>query len=84
METPFETRVSILADLWLNYRMDEEFKDFIEYNDMGLPMAYFIENELVDPKPISVQFVNETFDLLLAGLEIEDTGFADLNDLLDI
>jgi len=84
METPFETRVSILSDLWLNYRMDEEFKDFIEYNDMGLPMAYFIENQLVDPKPISIQFVNETFDLLLAGLEIEDTGFEDLNDLLDI
>jgi hypothetical protein len=83
METPFETRVSILADLWLNYRMDEEFKDFIEYNDMGLPMAYFIENQLVEPKPISIQFVNETFELLLAGLEVEDTGFADLNDLLD-
>ena len=72
-----------MADLWLNYRKDEEFKDFIEYNDMGLPMAYFIDNQLVDPKPISVQFVNETFDLFLAGLEIEDTGFQDLNDLLD-
>lgn len=83
METPFETRVSILADLWINYRNDDEFKDFIEYNDMGLPMAYFIDNAMVEAKPIAIQFVNETFDLLLAGLEIEDTGFADLNDLLE-
>jgi hypothetical protein len=63
--------------------MDEEFTDFIQYNDMGLPMAYFIDNQMVDPKPIAVQFINETFDLLLAGLEVEDTGFQDLNDLLD-
>lgn len=83
METAFETRVSILADLWINYRQDEEFKDFIEYNDMGLPMAYFIDNDIVEPKPIGVQFINETFELLLAGLEVEDTGFQDLNDLLD-
>lgn len=83
MTTSFETRVSILADLWINYRNDDEFKDFIEYNDMGLPMAYFIDNAMVEPNPIAIQFVNETFDLLLAGLEVEDTGYADLNDLLE-
>lgn len=83
METPFETRVSILAELWLDYRQDEEFKDFIEYNDMGLPMAYFIHEHMVDPKPMAIQFVNETFELLLAGLEVEDTGFESLTDLLD-
>lgn len=83
METPFETRVSILSELWLDYRKDEEFQDFIEYNDMGLPMAYFIQEGMVDPKPMAIQFVNETFELLLAGLEVEDTGFESLTDLLE-
>lgn len=83
MTTSFETRVSILAELWLDYRQDEEFKDFIEYNDMGLPMAYFIQEGMVDPKPVAKQFIDETFELLLAGLEIEDTGFESLTDLLE-
>lgn len=83
METPFETRVSILAELWLDYRQDEEFKDFIEYNDMGLPLAYFIDNKLVEPTQTAINFVNETFALLLAGLGLEDTGFESLTDLLD-
>lgn len=83
MTTSFENRVSILAELWLDYRKDEEFKDFIEYNDMGLPMAYFIQEGMVDPKPIAKQFVDETFELLLAGLEVEDTGFESLTDLLE-
>jgi hypothetical protein len=81
--TPYSNQVSILADLWLNYRNDEEFQDFIEYNDLGLPLAYAIANDIVKSTEMAEQFVAETFDLLLAGLEIdEDTGFETLDDLL--
>jgi hypothetical protein len=81
--TPYSSQVSILADLWLNYRNDEEFIDFIEYNDLGLPLAYAIANDIVKSTDTAQNFVAETFDLLLAGLEIdEDTGFETLDDLL--
>lgn len=81
--TSFQDKASILADLWLNYRQDAEFDDFIEYNDIGLPLAYAIDNAIVDATPIATRFVEETFALLLEGLEItEDTGFENLDDLL--
>jgi hypothetical protein len=81
--TPFETRCSILADVWMDYRGDEDFADFLSYNDLGLPMAYSIANGIVKSLPIAEEFINETFDLLLAALEIqEDTGFESLEDLL--
>jgi hypothetical protein len=81
--TPFINKVNILAELWIDYKNDEEFVDFIEYNDMGLPLAYFIANDVVKPTVMAERFVNETFDLLLAALEIEeDTGFDSLDDLL--
>ena len=76
-------KAMILGDLWLNYRDDEEFKDFVEYNDLGLPLAYCIANSIVEPNPIAINFINETWDLLLSGLGIEDTGFETLDDLLD-
>jgi hypothetical protein len=83
--TPYSDRIQILADLWLNYRNDEEFVDFIEYNDIGLPLAYILANEIVKPSDMSERFINETFDLLLAGLEIEeDTGFESLDDILGV
>jgi len=81
--TTYSDKCLILADLWLNYRSDEQFKDFVEYNDLGLPLAYAIANSIVDNTEIAEKFVNETFDLLLAGLGIEDTGFEVLDDLLD-
>lgn len=79
--TPFSSKTAILADLWLNYRNDEEFKDFIEYNDLGLPLAYAISNGIVESTDISQRFIEETFDLLLEGLNVEDNGYESIDDL---
>jgi hypothetical protein len=80
--TTYSDKLAILADLWLNYRDDELFNDFVEYNDIGLPLAYIIANGIVDTSDIAERFINETFDLLIAGLEVEDTGFENLDELL--
>jgi hypothetical protein len=82
--TPYSSKCAILAELWLNYRVDEEFSDFIEYNDLGLPIAYAISNNIVKSMPMAEQFINETFDLLLVGVGIEDTGFESLEDILSL
>lgn len=83
MTTTYSDKCNILADLWLNFRDDTNFKDFIDYNDIGLPIAYAIANEIVVSTEIAERFVNETFDLLLSGLGVDDTGFEELDDLLD-
>jgi hypothetical protein len=86
MTTTLENQTAILADLWLNYREDKDFKDFVEYNDIGLPLAYAIANNIVEHTDLSTRFVEETFALLLAGLEIEDSkeGFDTLDDIFDL
>jgi hypothetical protein len=80
--THFSNRVAILADLWLNNRDDDEFEDFTSYNDIGLPLAYMLNEGIVESNEIAERFVSETFDLLLAGLDIEDTGFENLDEML--
>jgi hypothetical protein len=79
--TTIETRAEILAELWLNYRDDEDFEDFVSYNDLGLPLSYMLTAKIVKTTEMADKFVNETFDLLLASLEIEDTGFDSLDDI---
>lgn len=83
--TEFDTRCSILADLWMNYRGDEGFESFIEYNDLGLPLAYLISSNIVKPNAeLATGFINETFELLMAALELEeDFGFASLDEMLN-
>lgn len=84
METSFDNKCAILAEIFLDYRDDAEFDDFREYNDIGLPLAYAIHAEIITKTDRAETFINETFDLLLAGLGIdEDTGFGSVRDLLD-
>ena len=84
MSTPLNKQAEMLADLWLNYRSDEDFQDFIQYNDLGLPLAYALSAGIIQPTEKVEAFVNETFMLLLSGMEIdEDTGFDNLNDIID-
>ena len=83
MKTKFKNKCQILAEIWLDYQDDAEFSDFIEYNDLGLPLAYAISTGIVEKSDGAKNFINETFELLLAGLEIEDTGFEDLESVLE-
>ena len=81
-KTPLSNRTDILAELWIQYKDDPEFVDFISYNDLGLPLAYAVSHGIVEMNDQVTLFVNETFDLLLSGLNIEDTGFDVLDDVL--
>lgn len=85
MATPFADKCGILGRFWIEFREDEELKNFIEYNDVGLPIAYFIAEGLVKETPLSEQYINETFDLLLAAIELteeEVDGIDNLDDLM--
>jgi hypothetical protein len=84
----YQTKCSILGDLWSNYRFDEDFEQFIDYNDLGLPLAYFLAEGLVtEITPEGQLFVNESFNLFIAALEIKEEEIKDdmsLNDLLKL
>lgn len=81
--TDFSNKVKILADLWINYRDEDDFVDFCDYNDLGLPLAYLADNGLATASELGNKYIAETFDLLLVSLKIsEDTGFEDLDEML--
>jgi hypothetical protein len=81
----FSKKCGILADLWLNYKTDSNFEDFVEYNDIGLPLAYAFAEDLAKPTEIGTKYVVETYALLIEALEIEDDPtFETLDDLLSM
>lgn len=81
-KTTFANIVKILSELWIDFKHDEEFKDFVDYNDLGLPLAYAIDRDLVNTTPKATAFIMETWDLFMTALEIEDSGFESLDDVL--
>jgi hypothetical protein len=84
MATNFSNKASILADLWINFRADEQFTDFVEYNDIGLPLAYFVHTDLVKPNDQAIMYIEETFNLLCAALGIDlEQDYETLNEMFD-
>ena len=70
--------------MWIIYRTDENFEDFIEYNDIGLPLAYCLGAGLAKAEPQGEKYVNETWDLLVEQLGLESEGPWDsLDEMLD-
>lgn len=82
MTSSLNNKAGILAELWMNYRDDKDLADFIEYNDIGLPLAYFVYNELVEPTTSAEMYVEETYHLLVFSLGIEDKEYDNLDEML--
>ena len=80
-ETTIDNKCSILAELWMEYRDDENFQDFINYADLGLPLAYAIDSKIVSLTPEAEKFITEAFDILVASMGLEDVGFETLDDI---
>jgi len=78
----FDNKITILAELWMNYRDDEDLQDFVEYNDLGLPLAYFLMNEIVEATDQSEIYIDETYNLFIASLGVEDIEWESLDELL--
>lgn len=81
--TSISKQCEILSQLWMDYRHEEDFEDFIEYNDIGLPLAYLIQEGIVKSTPQAEIYIGETFNLFIAALDANpEEEYESLEDLL--
>jgi hypothetical protein len=83
MNTPIETQASILAELWMDYRDEGYFAEFFQYADIGFPLAYVISKGIVKTTPEADNFISDTWEMLLGLVALEDTGFDNLEEMLE-
>lgn len=81
--TTFESKALILGQVWMEHKTDDEMADFFAYNDIGVPLAFAFAEGIINHTPTLEQYINESFDLLLEALNIEDKGFNDLPEIWD-
>jgi hypothetical protein len=81
--TDFTSICNILGKLYSIYKEDEEFKDFIEFNDLGLPLAYFTAENLCEVSDDGARYITETWQLFLASMDLQDTGWNSLDEMFD-
>jgi hypothetical protein len=59
--------------------------DFFEYNDLGLPLAFMLEQKIVESTPVAQVYIEETFELFceLLGLD-SDEEYENLSGMFDL
>ena len=79
--TDFTKMCDVLGSLYANYKEEEEFKDFIDFNDLGLPLAYFVSEGLCEVSDDGARYITETWQLFLASMDLQDTGWDSLDQM---
>ena len=71
--TDFATQCVILGELYENYKEEKNFKTFIEYNDLGLPLAYLIAQGLVvEVSDDGRRYIFDTFEMFLQSIKLSE------------
>ena len=77
----FADKTGILGQLWIDFRDEDNFSAFMDYNDIGVPMAYYIAEGLVNPTPLGEQYVEESIDMMFKLLEITEAEVDGLEEI---
>lgn len=84
-KTTFSNKCVILAELWSDYREEEQFQDFVQYADLGLPLAFCHASEIIEIEIDSPaqEVIDEAWNVFVYGLGFkEDEGFESLDEML--
>ena len=79
--TDFTKVCEILGTLYANYKEDDDLKDFIDFNDLGLPLAYFVSESLAEVSDDGARYITETWQLFLASMDLEDNDWDSLDEM---
>ena len=84
----FETVCGILGELHFTYGDSKEFKSFVEFNDLGLPLAFLTrEGLIVELSNDGRRYVVDTFDMFIESLKVDPDDIVEgmtLDELLEI
>lgn len=78
----FADKTGILAQLWIDFREDDNFKAFMEYNDIGVPMAYYVAEGLVNGlTDLGEQYIEESIEMMFKLLDITEEEVEGLHEI---
>ena len=80
----YTSKIAVLADFYLNYRDQDPYKDFAEYNDIGLPLAYVVQQGMAETNQEGRAFIEETYELLCSAMDIDpEEQYGSFEDMLN-
>lgn len=78
-----QRHIEILADVYMEY--SDEFDEFLDYADLGVPLAVLVSQKCAVPTGKGLGCVEEAYETLCARLALPvDGDYADIDDMLEM
>jgi tetratricopeptide (TPR) repeat protein len=69
----FDQKNAVIASLWIEFRNDEDFADFMRYNDLGCPLAYMYQEKLItELSDQGIGMITETFNNFMKLMDVTE------------
>lgn len=80
-----KTKAQIIVEFVEMKAENEEFDDFFSYNDLGIPLAVAVSNDLCELNKRGIDILEETYLLLLTELRVDDVNseYEDLDEIIE-
>jgi hypothetical protein len=75
-KTTFSNKCEILGSLWSFYKDtdNEAWQEFFEWADLGLPLAYFVWQDLATPKADGKAAIEDVWRVFCEMIDIDSEG----------
>jgi hypothetical protein len=83
--TTLETKMQILSDFWVTLSTDEEYADFAEVHDIGIPLAMLVIQGHALATESGVKWIETDYEDLCEELGLDKYGdYESLDEMLDL
>ena len=80
----FDNKAKVVAECWMITRKSDDWKQLIEFGDIGFPLAWAHTNEAATLGDRGKEFVIQVYDLIVATLMIDASKvYEDFEAMLD-
>jgi hypothetical protein len=79
-----DSKIEIIVEFTHRYLGDKRFKTFFDYNNIGIPLALAVNEELCSLNSGGIKIIEETYNLLCFELNINNNiSFDSIEDFFD-
>lgn len=82
-QTSHTTIISIMSNIWVNYRRDEDWGDFVLDNGTEFAFAFGLDLENIQIDKASYQNILNVWQNLLEYAGVKEDNISDWNDFVD-
>ena len=83
-ETPLEDKAQIILEFVQDFQVTGEYDEFFDYNDLGIPLAIAITQDMADLTESGLAIFEETWSQLCELFEMDKTeSYESIEDLMD-